>query len=44
MMNSCDCQVEIRNKNQRRVLIPLLLINGLMFVIEITLASVSPPG
>ena len=33
-MSSCDCEVEIRDKSETRVLLVLLLINGLMFVVE----------
>jgi len=39
-MSSCGCNVETRDKEQRRVLIPLLFINGLMFVIELTLGII----
>jgi len=39
-MPDCRCNVEIRDKEQRRVLIPLLLINGLMFVIELVLGII----
>jgi len=39
-MPDCGCNIEIRDKEQRRVLIPLLLINGLMFVIELTLGII----
>ncbi|HKI62310.1 MAG TPA: cation transporter [Mariprofundaceae bacterium] len=35
-MSDCACHVEISEREQRRVLIPLLLINGLMFVVEMT--------
>lgn len=39
-MSDCGCNIEIRDKEQRRVLVPLLAINGLMFVIELTLGIV----
>ncbi len=39
-MSDCGCNVEIRDKEQRRVLIPLLLINGLMFIIGFTLGII----
>ncbi|MDQ6957804.1 MAG: cation transporter [Mariprofundaceae bacterium] len=39
-MPDCGCNIEIRDKEQRRVLIPLLLINGLMFVIGFTLGII----
>ena len=34
-MSGCGCEVEIKNKEQSRVLILLLAINGVMFVAEI---------
>lgn len=40
-MSGCDCEIEIRNREQSRVLIILLIINALMFVIEITLGFVA---
>ena len=33
-MAGCGCEVEIKDKSERRVLIALLLINGVMFVAE----------
>ena len=33
-MSGCDCEVEIKDKSQRRTLILLLSINALMFVLE----------
>ena len=36
-MSGCDCEIEIKNKEQKNVLITLLAINGFMFLIEITL-------
>ena len=33
-MAGCDCEVEIKDKSERRVLVALLLINGVMFVAE----------
>ena len=35
-MAGCGCEVEIKDKSERRVLIALLLINGIMFVAELT--------
>jgi len=34
-MSGCGCEVEIKNREQSRVLILLLVINGVMFVAEI---------
>ena len=34
-MAGCGCEVEIKDKSERRVLIALLLINGVMFVAEL---------
>ncbi|MCF6258479.1 MAG: cation transporter [Gammaproteobacteria bacterium] len=34
-MSGCGCEIEIKNKEQRRVLILLLAINGVMFMAEI---------
>lgn len=34
-MSSCGCEVEIKDKSERLVLITLLLINGVMFVAEL---------
>lgn len=34
-MSGCGCEVEIKNKAESRVLIVLLLINALMFLVEI---------
>jgi len=34
-MSSCGCEVEIRDKSETRVLLVLLLINGLMFFVEL---------
>ncbi len=34
-MSSCGCDIEIKNKEQHRVLILLLAINGVMFIVEI---------
>lgn len=33
-MAGCGCEVEIKDKSERRVLVALLLINGVMFVAE----------
>lgn len=35
-MSNCECSVEIESREQRRVLIILLVINAIMFFIEIT--------
>ena len=35
-MTGCGCEVEIKDKSERRVLITLLLINGVMFFAELT--------
>lgn len=40
-MAGCDCGIEIKNKNESRILIILLGINALMFFIEITLGIFS---
>lgn len=37
MMSGCGCEVEINDKSERRVLITLLLINGVMFGVELTI-------
>ncbi len=34
-MSGCGCEIEIKERDQRRVLILLLAINGVMFVVEI---------
>lgn len=34
-MSNCDCSLEIESKDQRRVLITLLVINAVMFTVEI---------
>ncbi len=39
-MPGCGCNIEIRGEAQRRVLIPLLLINALMFVVGLTLGII----
>jgi len=36
-MSGCDCEIEIKNKEQKNVLITLLAINGFMFVFELSL-------
>ena len=33
-MSGCGCEVEIKDKSETRVLVILLLINGLMFLVE----------
>lgn len=34
-MSGCGCEIEIKNRDQSRVLILLLAINGVMFVAEV---------
>jgi Co/Zn/Cd efflux system component len=41
MMADCDCEIEVKNREESRVLIILLGINAFMFVIEITLGIFS---
>ena len=36
-MSGCDCNVEIKDKSESRVLIALLVINGIMFIIELAI-------
>ena len=40
-MAGCDCNIEIKNREESRVLIILLCINALMFVVEMTLGIIS---
>ena len=40
-MSDCGCEIEIRDREQRRVLIVLLAINGLMFLAEFGLGILS---
>ena len=40
-MSGCGCEVDIKNKEQSRVLVILLAINACMFVVEITLGILS---
>lgn len=40
-MSNCDCTIEIKNKDESRVLITLLAINALMFFVEITFGILS---
>lgn len=40
-MSDCGCEIEIKNKDESRTLIILLLINAIMFLIEITLGILS---
>jgi len=40
-MSGCDCEIEIKNRDQSRVLILLLAINGMMFVAEIVAGIIS---
>jgi len=39
-MSDCGCEIEIKNKQQSRVLITLLSINAVMFFIEMTLGII----
>ena len=36
-MSGCDCDVEIKDKSESRVLIALLVINGIMFIVELAI-------
>ena len=40
-MSDCGCEIEIKNKEESRVLIILLSINAIMFFVEITLGIIS---
>lgn len=40
-MPDCDCEVEVRDREQRKVLVVLLVINGVMFVVELGLGIVA---
>ena len=40
-MSDCDCEIEIKNKEESRVLVRLLSINAIMFFVEITLGIIS---
>ena len=40
-MSGCGCEIEIKNRDQSRVLILLLTINGMMFVAEIVAGIIS---
>ena len=40
-MSGCGCEIEIKNRDQSRVLILLLAINGMMFVAEIVAGIIS---
>ena len=40
-MANCDCNIEIKNGDERRILLTLLCINALMFVVEISLGIFS---
>ena len=40
-MSGCNCEFEIKNREQSRVLIVLLGINAVMFVVEIALGILS---
>jgi len=40
-MSGCGCEFEVKNKQQSRVLIQLLIINAVMFVVEIGLGIVA---
>ena len=40
-MSDCGCEIEIKNKEESRVLIILLSINAIMFFVELTLGIIS---
>ncbi|EDN65935.1 Co/Zn/Cd efflux system component [Beggiatoa sp. PS] len=40
-MSNCDCEIEIKNRDEKKVLILLLSINAFMFFVEITLGILS---
>jgi Co/Zn/Cd efflux system component len=40
-MAGCDCEVEVKNREESRILIVLLIINAFMFFTEITLGILS---
>jgi cation diffusion facilitator family transporter len=40
-MSGCECEIEIKDKEQSRVLVVLLGINAVMFIVEITLGIIS---
>ena len=40
-MSSCNCSVEIESKAQRRVLLILLVINAIMFVVELSIGYIA---
>lgn len=40
-MSSCDCSIEINNKEQKRVLVILLAINFTMFIVEMILGIIA---
>lgn len=40
-MSGCDCSVEIKNKAERKVLVILLIINAVMFVLEVAVGILS---
>jgi len=40
-MTGCGCEIDVKNKEESRVLIVLLVINAFMFLVEITLGIIS---
>ena len=42
-MSNCGCKIEIKSKEESRVLIILLLINAVMFITELTLGWLGEP-
>jgi Co/Zn/Cd efflux system component len=36
-LSGCDCNIEIKNKTESKVLVTLLLINGVMFALELVI-------
>ena len=40
-MSDCGCEIEVKDREQSRVLVALLAINGAMFVVEIVLGILS---
>jgi cation diffusion facilitator family transporter len=35
-MSDCGCEIEVKNRSEQKVLIQLLIINGLMFLLELS--------
>lgn len=40
-MSSCDCQIEIRDKSQKKILLILLTVNACMFVAELIVGLIA---